>query len=1486
MAPPTTRSSSRNNTEAPEHPTQIGSESGTLPQIEEQRETQIQEDSPEQRNESLEGNTRLVNETIRNLEAQAAEYEARAALQERLLAAQKLVAENEEKLRAYKKPTGRSRIDRGSSSESEQSQKGEIKRDVGKFEEDFGIKHREDWLNDLDALFKGAPKKYISGTQKILAATNYLCTTHKGKWVIHERKHPEDASNWEAFREWTKTLLRNSHNIVTDILIKFQEATMKPLQDPRNFETYLESLENHLPKQGEEQRAQTLFMKLWKPLRDVMITTSNGTLPTTRDEMSKLASTLYHVHFANQKRKEFHPQHQDKRRRGNHHDSTSDHPRTDTQRGRGRGQPRGRGQFRGRARGRGFSTYRGRSRNSANTTAPTEKGNGTASAPEGACFICQDKNHWANECPQQAQYPLIGTAVRLHVPITLWNGSETHADLDTGAECDVVSKEFAYKNGLLAAPFSSPSIKGVAPDRLRTHGVFWVLFTIRDSRGIEKTAKRACIGIDRDSRLEGSPILLSRTFINEFDVILRPSVDKWWFGVKSFELQNPHKFAKQSRNAAVIYALIKMPEEVWLPDENIGASKLDRDRIPPELEAYLDVFDHEKSGTLPRTKVSDHAIELEEGKAPPFGPIYPLSRTELRELWAYLVDNIKKGRIRPSKSPAGAPILFVPKKDGGLRLCVDYRGLNRVSVKNRYPLPLISEILDRLSGAKCFSKVDVKDAYYRIRLREGDEWKTAFRTRYGHFEYIVMPFGLSNAPATFQSYIHIALAGLVDVICVAYLDDILVFTKDRESHTTALRQIFERLRRAELYVKPSKCTFYQKEVEFLGFIVDGSGVKMDRSRIRVIQEWEEPKSYHDVQVFLGFCNFYRRFIQGYSHISLPLTSMMKGSKNGKKPGQVKLNDTESAAFRRLKQAFQSASLLYHFDPEKHIRLETDASNQGMGGVLSQPDDKGRWHPVAFWSRKFSGPELNYATPDQELFAIVHSFQHWRHYLDGSKYPIEVLSDHANLRTFMTQQKLNGRQARWCMFLTPFDFIIKHRLGKTNPADGLSRIPNSERAIVGEELTTPIHERIVGDQPPDLKEAEEGTALNIQRILEAKDLDADHEYDSDEHNSEFQPGFGQRTPQGNPGSSAPIETIVKRARTDADNWSEWRELCDELDIPFDFTDTESAVIQSISTDTIDILDQVGKLQLDDPETNRRKGDVSFSKPGSKGWSVDASGLLRYRGRLYVPKKQGLRIKLMQMHHDDPTAGHFGRARTEELLRRKYHWVNLQADVQKHVKSCAICQTAQTPRHRPFGKLESLPIPPRPFAELSMDFITGLPQSIWKGKIVDAILVIVDRFSKWCLFSPVSTTMDASELAELFYHNVELRFGPPNGIVSDRGSVFTSRFWSKLCYMSQVKLRYSTAFHPQTDGQTERMNQTLEHYLRCFIDEQQKMWPTLLRIAEFACNNAVNATIGMSPFQALLGYNPNFQIRAEDGSVKREAPAALSRIEKLSELREKL
>jgi transposase InsO family protein len=327
------------------------------------------------------------------------------------------------------------------------------------------------------------------------------------------------------------------------------------------------------------------------------------------------------------------------------------------------------------------------------------------------------------------------------------------------------------------------------------------------------------------------------------------------------------------------------------------------------------------------------------------------------------------------------------------------------------------------------------------------------------------------------------------------------------------------------------------------------------------------------------------------------------------------------------------------------------------------------------------------------------------------------------------------------------------------------------------------------------------------------------------------------------------------------------------------------VQEVNS-TADLKSQIRQLQGEDPETRRRIADLPTEMRGSQKWLVDHEGLLRYQNRLYIPDRNGLRQKLLKIYHDDPLAGHFGRTRTTELLKRKFHWVNMQNDVAQYVKECAVCQGAATPRHRPYGELESLPIPQRPFSDLAMDFITHLPQTIYKDTTVDAILVIVDRFSKYATFLSVPSTIDAVQLAELFHQEIELRFGPPNSIVSDRGSLFTSKFWSKLCYQSHVKLRFSTAFHPQTDGQTERMNQVLESYLRCFINTEQTNWPNLLATAQFATNNAVNSTTGLTPFKALYGYDPNFQLRAEDGTSGEEVPATTTRLEKLQELRERL
>jgi hypothetical protein len=306
-----------------------------------------------------------------------------------------------------------------------------------------------------------------------------------------------------------------------------------------------------------------------------------------------------------------------------------------------------------------------------------------------------------------------------------------------------------------------------------------------------------------------------------------------------------------------------------------------------------------------------------------------------------------------------------------------------------------------------------------------------------------MPFGLTNAPATFQAYINRALRGLVDDFCVVYLDDILIFSKTEEEHHQHLELVVERLRNAELYANPKKCEFFKTEVEFLGFIIGSKGIQMDPARIETITEWRNhpPKTFRDVQVFLGFCNFYRRFIYGFAGIARPLHQLLQGMKDGKKPGLIadQWRKPQQEAFERLIDAFITAPVLRHYDPARKVRLETDASGTAYAGILSLEWEDG-WHPIAYFSRKFSGPELNYPVYDKELMAIVMSFRQWRHYLEGAP-EIEVWSDHQNLKRFMSQTVLNGRQARWLVQLAPYDFTIHYRKGSLNPADGPSRRPD-------------------------------------------------------------------------------------------------------------------------------------------------------------------------------------------------------------------------------------------------------------------------------------------------------------------------------------------------------------------------------------------------------------------------------------------------------------
>jgi hypothetical protein len=353
------------------------------------------------------------------------------------------------------------------------------------------------------------------------------------------------------------------------------------------------------------------------------------------------------------------------------------------------------------------------------------------------------------------------------------------------------------------------------------------------------------------------------------------------------------------------------------------------ERIPLRYREWADVFSQEKIQELPPHSRNDLKINLLPGTAPPFGPLYPCSAPELKALREYLDKELSLGKISRSNSPAAAPILFIPKKDGTWRICVDYRGLNKVTVKDKYPLPIMSELRDRLFKAKIFTKIDLKNGFNLIRIAEGHEWKTAFRTRYGLYQYNVMPFGLCNAPSAFQAMINDVLKELLDEGVVVYIDDILIYSETEEEHEMLVEKVLQKLREAKLCASISKTSFHVREVEYLGYHISEKGVSMSEDKVEAVQEWPVPRNIKGVQGFLGFANFYRRFIEGFSKVCKPLTDLLQNDKKWCWTAACE------QAFEELKRLFTSAPILLHFDPSRRTVVETDASDFAKGAVLSQ-----------------------------------------------------------------------------------------------------------------------------------------------------------------------------------------------------------------------------------------------------------------------------------------------------------------------------------------------------------------------------------------------------------------------------------------------------------------------------------------------------------------------------------------------------------------------
>jgi hypothetical protein len=611
------------------------------------------------------------------------------------------------------------------------------------------------------------------------------------------------------------------------------------------------------------------------------------------------------------------------------------------------------------------------------------------------------------------------------------NGYTARIMLDSGCSTYVLSTDFARHNSILCFPCKPIPVELAVRDA----GQFTLdTQTKKLPMEVGKITQSKALYV---LPLPGCDAIFGMPFLNGRKLATHPEQNT--ISLDDMELplvqhpDEPIQISVISRSQ--LKAEIRKNEitELYLATTKTTGDRVDLSKSPNWIkDEFSDIFlDGLPPGMPPERKVV-HDIPLHPDSAPQFRGIFRLSQMELQELRKQLDELLRDGKISPSTSPYGAPVLFVKKKDGSLRMCIDYRALNSQTIKNRYALPRIDDLLDQLHGAKRFSKIDLTSGYWQIAIAAADRHKTAFRTRYGHYEFNVMPFGLTNAPATFQSLMNDIFRDMLDICVIVYLDDILVYSKNDKDHEKHVRQALQRLRDNKLYARPSKCTFFTDTIEYLGHVVGPDGIKPNPDLVKAIFTFPQPCTLKGLQSFLGLANYYRKFIENYSRIAAPLTDALQKMSISR---PIEFTEKMKYAFNTLKQALINEPCLQLPDPNGEYEVTTDASEDEatVGAVLTQ-----NGHPIAYESKKLNPHQKNYPVHDKEMCAIMHALDRWRSFLLGRHF--KVYTDHRSLVYLKTQSNLNQRQLRWMERAADYDCEILYKPGKENVvADALSRI---------------------------------------------------------------------------------------------------------------------------------------------------------------------------------------------------------------------------------------------------------------------------------------------------------------------------------------------------------------------------------------------------------------------------------------------------------------
>ena len=853
------------------------------------------------------------------------------------------------------------------------------------------------------------------------------------------------------------------------------------------------------------------------------------------------------------------------------------------------------------------------------------------------------------------------------------------------------------------------------------------------------------------------------------------------------------------------------------------------------LKKYQDIFAVSKKD-LGRTNLVKHRINTGTAlpvRKPPRRLPLGKRQTEKEEI----NNMLERGVIQASTSPWASPVVLVTKKDGSTRFCIDYRGLNDLTVKDAYPLPRIDDSLDALSGGKWFCTMDLMSGYWQIEMESEDIPKTAFTTSQGLYEFKVMPFGLTNAPATFERLMESVLRGLQWEECLVYIDDIIIAAASVPQALERMEHVFQRLQVAGLKLKPTKCSFFCKSVKFLGHVVSEQGVHMDPEKTQHVQDWLTPKSAKEVRSFLGLCSYYRRFIAGFAKMARPLHKLTE------KRTTFVWDTACEAAFSQLKEALTTAPVLSYPKPEGQFILDTDASDHAVGAVLSQEQDMAE-RVLGYFSKALTKTEQVYCVTRKELLAVVMALKHFHPYLYGRE--VILRTDNAAVSWMRNLRTPTGQTARWLELINTYDLQVKHRAGRShNNADALSRKPCSSCAR--QEAIEQQHRR---ERPLPVMNQEHSQASDVPQSCQGTVQVAEEAATT-----------GSDATQSHPDAVRPVEKFDDLAVIHINATT--RQQAQPL---------EAGLRSSHSWLKGWEVEQMRLSQLQDPdigpvltqkEEKQQKPewkDISHLSDKYKSlWAqwgqLEIRGSLLFRRRvlgnastggwqLLVPRSK--QKEVFEHLHDHATGGHLGTEKTISKIIVAFYWPGLRRDVQQLCKKCDQCAARKPSLGKRKAPLQQYLVG-SPMERIAIDVLGPLPKTRQGNQFV---VVIGDYFTKW-MEAFAAPDEKAETVAAIVVQQFICRFGVPRQLHSDKGSNFESNLFQQVCKLLNIDKTRTTSRRPQSDGMVERFNRTLECMLTMYVEKHQRRWDEFLPYVMLAYRSSVHESTGFSPNMLMLG-----------------------------------